>query len=795
MGKWLGREGTQHILGLIRTLETKLQTPRKINIAGEHVGSATFDGSEDITINTYAAYSKATVCNKNNYPWHRFAKTGPITSMQDREIIFMVSRPYRGAGWGLLRVLIRTEASADGTATAQWIIRNGLEADCVKLGFYNIKGNVYADLFYKSDGGYRGALFRVLETGTRTASILQWDLINSLEVDNTTVDNPLTSYESYVSIEKASEVLHPETGYTSTITPTDYGRVAYANSSDTIKTVQLASNADLDTLKDTNITLYYAANGNTINNNPEAKQGFLLRVYRVSGANICQELVSQTGKMYIRYFFNSAWSAFKRVAYTTDNVASATKLQTARKINGVDFDGSADITTSCGKYSKVLNNRVKGAGWYRIACKTSSPQYVGSLTLVRRWSSDTPEAYTILISQMGPSYNFAQLLGTGTQSIKKIRILRATSNPYNSPMYFDIYIDNATNNNPVSAQFNNLQGARFDVDDYMLPDLNTLMTPVEIPEGYTVANEFELANNYGSYFHTSKIDKLTVGTVNAEAPLDIDITGNSGTANKLSAQRYIDGLPFDGTNNLSRLGTCTTASKETIKEVTISGFEDIEDCADAILYIQFTSSLNGTPSSSAGAHAISINGGEALSVYYQDELFDWEIYFSHYPFCQGQIHQFKYHYNSMGSRLELIAVEPRAIANNLTTTDTKIALGAPMGKQLNENYETLKSRVDTINSRLGAIKLVKDFRLSTGTPCEITNLKGAYILVSFQGGAVATIGGIGFLIVSDYTSGGGYHPMVGGDAFKNITAEISSNTVKFNNSTGFDTWCKLYNIY
>ena len=40
------------------------------------------------------------------------------------------------------------------------------------------------------------------------------------------------------------------------------------------------------------------------------------------------------------------WSDWRTVAFTTDNVASATKLQTARTINGTNFNGTGNITTA-----------------------------------------------------------------------------------------------------------------------------------------------------------------------------------------------------------------------------------------------------------------------------------------------------------------------------------------------------------------------------------------------------------------------------------------------------------------
>jgi hypothetical protein len=51
-----------------------------------------------------------------------------------------------------------------------------------------------------------------------------------------------------------------------------------------------------------------------------------------------------SGKLAVRGKQNGIWSGWSVVAFNSDNVASATKLQTARTINGVSFDGSANIT-------------------------------------------------------------------------------------------------------------------------------------------------------------------------------------------------------------------------------------------------------------------------------------------------------------------------------------------------------------------------------------------------------------------------------------------------------------------
>ena len=50
-------------------------------------------------------------------------------------------------------------------------------------------------------------------------------------------------------------------------------------------------------------------------------------------------------RMYYRNRNGGSWTSWKKIAYTTDNVSTSSKLATARKINGTNFDGSADITT------------------------------------------------------------------------------------------------------------------------------------------------------------------------------------------------------------------------------------------------------------------------------------------------------------------------------------------------------------------------------------------------------------------------------------------------------------------
>lgn len=68
-----------------------------------------------------------------------------------------------------------------------------------------------------------------------------------------------------------------------------------------------------------------------------------------SGGNVNALAFDKTTKAIYHYQAGqgtTTWGTASQIAYITSNVASATKLQTARTINGTSFDGSANITTA-----------------------------------------------------------------------------------------------------------------------------------------------------------------------------------------------------------------------------------------------------------------------------------------------------------------------------------------------------------------------------------------------------------------------------------------------------------------
>lgn len=167
----------------------------------------------------------------NNYPYHRFAKidtqTNPYT---DKTSTFLITQDYNNGGWGIVRISLRTNNSSSvSTVEAKWLVRCGLNADCVQIGLYNVFGKTYADAFFKTLGTYAGTVIRNLASGARGSIARTWTLIDSTEADNTTTSDKKTSTESYASTSTAATTLHSQ-AYTSVVVATDGGTVSYANS-------------------------------------------------------------------------------------------------------------------------------------------------------------------------------------------------------------------------------------------------------------------------------------------------------------------------------------------------------------------------------------------------------------------------------------------------------------------------------------------------------------------------------------------------------------------------------------
>jgi len=271
----------------------KLATARTVSGGTDITLSFNYDGSGNSSANIGFYSSSASVGDKNNYPFHRFAKLDTIAaSYSDKSTTFFISQDYSGGGFGIVRIVLRTNnSSLASTVEVKWLVRCGLSADSVQVGIYNVFGKTYADAFFKTGGSYAGTCFRTLASGARGGISRTWVLVNSSEVSGTSATDAKTSTECYATIAAAGTALHKQ-AYSSIVSGTDSGTASYANS---------------------------AGSANS-----------------VAWGNV-------TGKpsTFAPSSHNYAGSSSAGGAAT-----SAIKLSTPRKIGNASFDGTADITLS-----------------------------------------------------------------------------------------------------------------------------------------------------------------------------------------------------------------------------------------------------------------------------------------------------------------------------------------------------------------------------------------------------------------------------------------------------------------
>lgn len=237
----------------------KWLSPRNINIAGDFAGTiSALDGSADKTVDLYNYYSKISVGNTNNYPWHRIAKLDTIaSSYQDRSATLLITQDFHGGCWGIAQIILRTNNSNSvSNATARWLVRCGFSEDFLQIGLYNVFGETYADVFLKTAGTYAGTVVRQLASGPRGTLQRTWTLINSTEVNNTTASDSLTSTECWASIENAATELHDQ-DYSTIISATDAATVKLANTA--TKATQDSSGQQINSTYIKNLSI---SNGN-----------------------------------------------------------------------------------------------------------------------------------------------------------------------------------------------------------------------------------------------------------------------------------------------------------------------------------------------------------------------------------------------------------------------------------------------------------------------------------------------------------------------------------------------------
>ena len=213
----------------------KLSAARTVSGGTDITLSFNYDGSGNSNANIGYYSSSANVGDSNNYPFHRFAKLDTIAaSYSDKSTTFFISQDYNGGGFGIVRIVLRTNnSSAVSSVEVKWLVRCGLSADSVQVGLYNVFGKTYADAFFKTGGSYAGTYFRAIASGARGGASRTWVMVNSSEVSGTSTSNAKTSTECYATIAAAGTAIHKQ-AYSTIVSGSDGGTASYANSAGSV---------------------------------------------------------------------------------------------------------------------------------------------------------------------------------------------------------------------------------------------------------------------------------------------------------------------------------------------------------------------------------------------------------------------------------------------------------------------------------------------------------------------------------------------------------------------------------
>lgn len=254
-------------------------------------------------------------------------------------------------------------------------------------------------------------------------------------------------------------------------------------------------------------------------------------------------------------FTQAPSTAITIVNNTSGNAGSATKLQTARKINGVAFDGTKDITIDAG-----------GSGGHTILNSSGTAMTQRSkLRFNNATVTDDASNDVTIITPSGISGNYLPLSGgalTGnvTPTTDSTLSLGTSDLKFNT-MYADIF---------YGALSGNASTASIATKANILTTARTINgTSFNGSANITTAN-WGTARNIGIVNSDGTGTAVTTSVngsanVNLKLPATIKatLTGNASTATTLANARTINGTSFNGSANI------TTANWGTARTITI----------------------------------------------------------------------------------------------------------------------------------------------------------------------------------------------------------------------------------
>ncbi len=351
------------------------------------------------------------------------------------------------------------------------------------------------------------------------------------------------------------------------------------------------------------IKYYYCptfGGGANITNKPDGVNGnFLLRVEstrKVSASDYAnmQTLISNdTKRIYVRFVVNGSWAAWSQVVVSgwgqdvsvkslsavalsgslTGSASTATKLQTARTIGGVSFDGSANIdlpgVNKAGNQSTTGNaatatklqtartiNGVKFDGSANISIPTiTSRGRVTALTDTTQGAATGLQMYEAYNNSYPTAYgNVLHMKGASAAGEGELLIGWSGTSGAHAPVFIRSRRDHTDAAWSAWAQVYTSRDS--------IPGVNATGNQNTTGNAAT-ATKLQTARTIGgvSFDGTANINLPGVNVAGNQ-----NTSGNAATATKLQTARTINGVSFDGSKNIE----LTPRSIGTINSITMS---------------------------------------------------------------------------------------------------------------------------------------------------------------------------------------------------------------------------------